>query len=298
MTTVTRTYHPGSEWLYYKLYTGPKTADFILEEFIAPLAKKLLKKQLIDKWFFIRYFDPDFHLRVRFKVSNTDAISDIIKLMNEGIKYYIKEDLIWKLQIDTYQREIERYGDKTMAAAETLFFHDSIMITKLLSLIDDTPEGEELRWLFGIKAIDVLLTDFEYSEEKKLYLLEQLKINFCSEFNMNKTLKKQLDKKCISHEKKIEFFITSNQNVPIDFSDLFKIITSKSKQINAAVIFIKDTIHPSDLNSFLASHIHMIMNRLFRDKNRLYEMVIYYFLFKYYKTAIGRKKFKTQVLTP
>ena len=56
----------GDEWLYYKIYTGAKTADNILIDVIKPIAQTLFDEQVIDKWFFIRYSDPDFHIRVRF----------------------------------------------------------------------------------------------------------------------------------------------------------------------------------------------------------------------------------------
>lgn len=35
----------------------------------------------------------------------------------------------------------------------------------------------------------------------------------------------------------------------------------------------------------------MTMNRLFKSKNRLHELVIYNFLFRYYKAEIGKNKY-------
>jgi thiopeptide-type bacteriocin biosynthesis protein len=49
----------GSEWLYYKLYTV-KTADLILLEKLYSILE-LKEKNLIIKWFFIRYKDTDEH---------------------------------------------------------------------------------------------------------------------------------------------------------------------------------------------------------------------------------------------
>ena len=56
MNHTKRLYIPGSEWVYYKLYTGPKTADTILTDLIDPVINNLSCKNLIEKWFFIRYF--------------------------------------------------------------------------------------------------------------------------------------------------------------------------------------------------------------------------------------------------
>jgi len=60
-----KTFIPGSEWVYFKLYTGTKTADMILKNEIYEYVNGLLKNDSINQWFFIRYSDPDFHLRLR-----------------------------------------------------------------------------------------------------------------------------------------------------------------------------------------------------------------------------------------
>ena len=39
-----RTFITGSEWLYYKFYTGPKTADLILTNLIKPVSETLLEE--------------------------------------------------------------------------------------------------------------------------------------------------------------------------------------------------------------------------------------------------------------
>ena len=75
---IQRNFSIGSEWLYYKLYTGHKTADFILTEVIKPLTEEFLEKGLIDKWFFIRYADPKHHIRLRFHCLDTKNIGKVI----------------------------------------------------------------------------------------------------------------------------------------------------------------------------------------------------------------------------
>ncbi|MEF9476554.1 thiopeptide-type bacteriocin biosynthesis protein [Chryseobacterium sp. 1B4] len=61
---------PGGNWIYYKLYMGTKSADEILEDKIKPLADQLIEENVIDQWFFIRYNDPKYHLRIRFKCTD------------------------------------------------------------------------------------------------------------------------------------------------------------------------------------------------------------------------------------
>ena len=48
----------GDEWLYLKLYTGVKTADYILTTHFKNLLDQMIRNEYIDHWFFIRYSDP------------------------------------------------------------------------------------------------------------------------------------------------------------------------------------------------------------------------------------------------
>ena len=150
-----RNFSVGSEWLYYKLYTGHKTADLILTEIIKPMTEEFIGQEIIDKWFFIRYADPKHHLRVRFRSLDSQNIGRVHTSLPAPLAHFMKQDLIWKTQLDTYQRELERYGQHTMELSESLFYHDSDAIVQFLDLIEGD-EGEQLRWLYGLRSIDHL----------------------------------------------------------------------------------------------------------------------------------------------
>ncbi|SHM78977.1 thiopeptide-type bacteriocin biosynthesis protein [Flavobacterium xanthum] len=111
----------GSEWLYYKIYTGVKTADLLLLEEFAPIIEQLKARKVIEKWFFIRYNDPDSHLRIRFLVTKPEGIATIISSFHLVFEKLLVNHLVWKVQTDTYKRELERYGEATMVDSETLF---------------------------------------------------------------------------------------------------------------------------------------------------------------------------------
>ncbi len=289
-----RSFIIGSEWLYYKIYTGPKTSDLVLTDVIKPVATQLLEKNTIDKWFFIRYNDPKHHIRVRFHYNNPDNVTDIINGLYESLKEFSDEDLIWKIQIDTYQREIERYGLKTIEQSEELFFLDSKMIVDFLDLIEGD-EGEELRWLFGIRAIDQKLKDFGYDEDEKLALMERLKIGFGAEFGMNKNLKKQLDKKFRNEHDKIKSFLNFKRETDPDYALIIDVLEEKSNNSENLIKSILSLVNKAELDDMMSSFIHMLMNRLFRSKNRLHEMVIYDLLYRTYKVAWGIRKFRNKV---
>ncbi|WP_411029291.1 thiopeptide-type bacteriocin biosynthesis protein [Spongiimicrobium sp. 3-5] len=283
----------GDSWLYYKIYTGPKTSDTVLTEIIKPVSELLKEGNSIDRWFFIRYADPKHHLRVRFHYTNKENIGTIINVLYPYLKKFVDQDLIWKIQIDTYQRELERYGNNTMELAEELFYRDSQLIVNFLDMIEGD-EGEELRWLFALRAMDAQLNSFQYDDNRKMELLDRLKTAFGNEFGISRPLKKQLDEKYREERKKIEEFMALTFEDNSDYEPILAVINDKeerAKQIAKEIL--KHNAQESlqmGLDDLMVSYLHMHMNRLFKSKNRLHELVCYDFLHRYYKSMIARKK--------
>jgi len=287
----------GDSWLYYKIYTGPKTSDKVLTEIIKPVSEQFIAKNFIDKWFFIRYADPKHHIRVRFHYKKPEYVANIINGLYPYFKKFIDQDLIWKLQIDTYQREIERYGANTMELAESLFYFDSKMIVDFIDMIEGR-EGEELRWLFSLRAIDSLLNSFKYTDEEKKNLLIILSTSYRSEFDTSKYLGKQLNDKFRTKRKKIESFMAFKKDNDLNYASILNVLEEKEKNTINVVSKIfklnKENNLQVELNNLLGSYIHMLMNRLFRSKNRMHEMVCYDFLCRYYKSLIAKKSKKEE----
>ena len=65
------------------------------------------------------------------------------------------------------------------------------------------------------------------------------------------------------------------------------------REMESLVVQVSPLIEQESIekDDYVRSIIHMTMNRLFRSKNRLYEMVIYDFLFRYYQSALARIKY-------
>ncbi|MEM1001600.1 MAG: thiopeptide-type bacteriocin biosynthesis protein [Bacteroidota bacterium] len=289
---VKRSFIVGSEWLYYKVYTGAKSADTLLTSILLPHVRTFNKEQqLITKWFFIRYADPKHHLRIRFMVPNKVSQGTIIHELFEALQPYAQKDIVWKVQLDTYHRELERYGTNTMELSESLFCIDSEAIVKFLDLIEGE-EGEQLRWLYGLRAVDNLLNAFEFPLQEKLLLLEGLKTGFGHEFGMSRPLKKQLDDKFRKEREAITHFITFATHE--DYRPILDILNEQFNSLRPLAQKLKELECKKQLQvtkqGLFSSYIHMLMNRLFKSKNRLNEMVCYDFLYRYYKSTLARSK--------
>ena len=291
---IQQTFIIGDEWLFYKLYTGTKTSDVILSEVIKPITKKLVENNIIDKWFFIRYVDPKQHIRLRFHYTNLQHVFEIIQMMNTMLKPYIEQNLIWKVQLDTYQREIERYGSNTMELSESLFFYDSITIISMLDLIEGD-DGEKIRWLYSLRSIDEFLNDFRFNLQQKMDFIKTLADNFGKEFGLNSHLIKQLSNKYRTNKKLINDILFKDKAQESDLKSLFHLLNIRSKNskhiISEILSIAKEEKLQVSLESLLGSYIHMMMNRIFKSKQRVHEMVIYGFLFRYYKSILAREKY-------
>jgi thiopeptide-type bacteriocin biosynthesis protein len=68
---------------------------------------------------------------------------------------------------------------------------------------------------------------------------------------------------------------------------------SISQMVNLIIVMEKSGELQVPLNALLTSMIHMTMNRWFRNKNRLHELVIYDFLSRYYTSEIAKNNKKT-----
>lgn len=292
-----RTFVIGDEWLYYKFYTGPKTADMVLTQVIKPVVDQLMADQIIDKWFFIRYSDPKLHIRVRFHYTDPQNIFPITQAIFSHAKPFIEKDLIWKVMIDTYQRELERYGYNTMELSESYFCCDSILMMNMLDLIEGD-EGEIVRWLFGLRSLDALLNDFRYELPKKVALLTTLQENFGREFGMGRGLKMQLDAKFRKERSMIDEVLDRTKDSSSQMLPLFNLIEERSKLMHPIADQIlnieKEEKLGRTLNDLMSSYIHMMLNRLFKSKQRLHELVIYDFLLRYYKSEVAKQKNKQQ----
>ena len=280
-----RVFSLGSEWGYFKVYSGYKMADVILLEYLKEKIELLESENYIKKWFFIRYNDSDGHLRIRFQVNKSEDVFQVIKELNPVFEDLLQKNYIWKVQTDTYLREIERYGVQTIEDSETLFYFDSKMIFDYLSLKNDF-EKEETQLLFSFLSIDSFLNAFSLSTSEKLNLLDEMQQSFKKEFNATKVLKSELDKHYRTLEKAISNAM--NYDESYELSSLYEIIEEKSKSIKPIVQSIKQNI-AIDLNAFLSSHIHMMINRQFTSRQREYETLIYDHLYRYYKTCFYRE---------
>jgi thiopeptide-type bacteriocin biosynthesis protein len=288
--TIKRSFPVGSDWLYFKLYCGHKTADEVLAQSILPLVRQLAAERRTDQWFFIRYSDPDHHIRLRFHLTDPGALGPIIQATHESLQEHLEQKQIWKIQMDTYEREVERYGAYTIALSEKLFHADSLHTLLFLEQADEF--SEEARWLYGLLSADDLLESFGFSLAQKIAFTEHMKNSFKAEFKVseNAHFRKQLNSKFSEHRSKIAPLLNRSDESP--YAYLFTLLHARHSDMAPLAQTILSVCHEKNLpiEQYLSSYIHMLFNRLFTSSQRLYELTLYSLLFAYYQQVFYKTK--------
>ncbi|GHU73559.1 hypothetical protein FACS189413_18040 [Bacteroidia bacterium] len=287
-----RIFIPGSNWLYIKIYTSPKTIDKILINAINKVLCELKNCNLYEKWFFIRYTDPDLHIRVRLLLRDELSLGKILHLFYKRLNPYIEDNQIWKIQLDTYNRELERYSRRLIEETESIFYVDSESILTIIKKLNESKD-ENYRWMAALKMIDAFLSDFSLDINRKHQLMNQLSDSFKSEFGFNQHNAKQFNTKFRENKPIVESVL--NDTISDEgFLLISKLIKRRSKQFQPVVQQITDKLRQekSDiLTNLLISYIHMTLNRLFRSKNRIHELIIYDFMYRYYTSELAKIKY-------
>ncbi len=292
---MTRNFPPGSEWLFYKIYCGYGTADELLVELIGKLSKHFIDNGLVDSWFFIRYADPNPHIRLRYHFSDLSNIGKVMMAVTKALQPYFETGQVNRIMIDTYKREIERYGETTIELCEKLFRHDSEMVTDMLSTIEYLPEKETYRWLFSLKDIDTMLSDFGYSLEERHTLAKSLADGFGKEFNINESTIQQFSNIYRTSKNNIFKFMHGGDE---QSGGLYSLINQRSEKTKDIVRQMLDMCPDRKrLENIVHSLIHMTMNRIFVAQQRKHEVVLYGFLERYYRSEVAKNKYCTNQLT-
>ncbi|WP_025689409.1 lantibiotic dehydratase [Paenibacillus zanthoxyli] len=127
---------PGSDWIFAKLYGGQDRQDEFIVNAIYEFSETMIQKKYANQWFFMRYQDPAPHIRLRFRGEPEVLVEKLMPALHDWSRLCVREGLIQKLVLDTYEREVGRYGGPALISdAEQVFFADSRTAVPLIRLL-------------------------------------------------------------------------------------------------------------------------------------------------------------------
>lgn len=278
-TSIQRSFPPGQDWLYFKVYLHEQVSDQFLATVLQPLIQQALKKGWCTNVFFVRYADPENHLRIRFRtVPKKDG--KLLELAHKAFLPYVESGLVNRIQLDTYQRELERYEPDLIEFSEAIFCADSQLVINWLTQAETQLEAD--RYALALLSIDTLLTDFNYSLSDKVRLTHRLQQAFFHEQSGTKELKRKLND--LYREYHTSFFTHSATHI--------QLVNERSRTIQSAAVSIQTYFKTTDSNKdgdqFVEAILHMALNRLFAGQNRRHEMIVYHFITRHYESLESR----------
>jgi class I lanthipeptide synthase len=288
-----RRFPPGSEWLYAKLYTGAGTADRILKHLVGPLVRSSLASGAADTWFFVRYADPDWHLRVRLHGEPERLHAEVLRGLEAAAAPFLESGQLWRLQLDTYEREVERYGgDRAIELAEQVFAADSEAVLGALGPLSGDA-GLDLRWRLAICGMELLFEDFGLTLEEKRSVTSRAREGFGREFGIDGDFRGELSRRYRAERARLEALLDPAHEPPPDLAAGLDALRRRSVQLAPVVAELRRVDEAGYLSATIRdiamAHAHMHVNRLLRSAHRAHELVLYELLGRTYSSQAGRQ---------
>jgi thiopeptide-type bacteriocin biosynthesis protein len=282
-----RIFSEGSEWLYAKVYLSSTAVDDLLIE-LGPAFDRLSQAGAMDGFYFVRYGDPFWHLRVRVHGAPGRLRQEVLPALSAASKRLESSGLAWRFQLDTYRRELERYGGEAgMELCERIFCADSAAVLGIVrSLTGEEPA--DIRWQLALPGMDRLMEDLGLSLEERLLALEPVAAAFRREFRSTPDLERALGKKHRALGKDVEVLLrgTAEDAGPLAaFSRHFRARSQALKPLGEA---LRQTEARGalrrPLTEIVGSLLHMHVNRMLRAYHRPHEVVLYDLLLRQYRS--------------
>lgn len=271
---VTEQFEPGSEWVYIKLYASEGMLDALIRNKIAHFAAGLIERGVVEKFFFVRYHDKESHLRLRFLRRANSTMEEIVSGLRGLLTFELTHKFVSKMQLDTYQRELGRYGRSKIEYCETYFSEDSMAISSYLAGTEAARTVQE-RLSYAVENVMVMFGAAGILPEELADLCMEARNGLLSELAL--PLAELSSWRGLTN-------ILVRQKLNSDGPDLYG-----NRSAGTLREILRD-LERNHRNNLIVDLIHMSVNRLFRDNQRYYEAVVYHLIYKIY---VAKAKYST-----
>ncbi|MFA8435482.1 MAG: thiopeptide-type bacteriocin biosynthesis protein [Marinifilaceae bacterium] len=260
--------------LFLKVYVGTLKADELLVDLFQSF--NIHGNEDFD-FFFIRYADPDPHLRLRFFFRDRNKIKFYLESI---LKYFGAHPFVRNVTIDDYHRELERYGVENIVNCEKLFFTDSANVA---IMVLNTLEDQEMRLRLGIGMFSYYLEYCFEDCEKVLSYLNTVRESYREEFNYSNDVKN-----CVSKHYRLLY----SGNLISEENELVHRFLEQNIDLDQYRQDLRKILRESTVDSMglIGSLIHMFYNRLFPSYQRELEYLSYELMVRLFRTKLSLEK--------
>jgi class I lanthipeptide synthase len=290
--TAIRHFPPGSPWLYLKLFAGPATVDRLLL-LIGPELSGWLSAGAIDGWHFLRYGDPEWHLRLRLHGLPATLLSEVLPRLERLTTPLLRTGELWRTQLDTYEPEVERYGGElAIGAAEQIFQADSEAALTLIGMLPGDA-GAALRWQVALRGLDGLFDDLGVPLAQKRELARRCIAGYSREYAVDGAFQHAVAARFRQYRPRLADLLGGAAGWPADLAACLPVLAARSAAIAepcAALRLLTSQAGEPDgrFTELALSLAHMHVNRLLRSAQRPQELVLYEMLDRIYASRSAR----------
>ncbi len=290
-----RSFPPGSEWLYAQIYGSPTTVDQVLIDIIAPVRRWAIDQGVADSWFFLRYGDPEWHLRVRFHGPPDRLIRELLPALQQQVEPWLADGRVRRVRLDTYRPEADRYGGPAaLPFMERIFWADSEASLGLLSTFSGD-QAHDRRWPLALRGAHSLLRDFGYDLEQRRQAAAAMRSGFWQTFGHD-ALGRELGKRLRPERQRLDSLL-EDPPIPERVPDLaagLPWLAQRSLDYGPWIEELQDLERQGrlqrPLRDIVPSLVHMHVNRMIRTAANQHELVIYDFLERLYASRLARQR--------
>ncbi len=294
---VQRSFAPGSRWLTAKIYCAAPMADSVLADVVGPWIRDA-KAQGIASWHFLRYADPDFHLRVRVHGPPPLLHGRLLSRLHLALEPWLGDGRVWRLRLDGYQREVERYGGpQGIALAERMFEADSQAVLEIVEMLDGE-QAERARWQLTVVGIDSMLTDLGLRLSQRHALMLELRAAYGREFDADHTdLRHRLGKRFRKERTGLARLLDPTTHHDHPLAPGLAVLQRRSSALATVAVELHRQAAAATLGRTIpqlaASLVHIHAVRMLMIDPRAHELVLYDFLRRLYEARLARARHRS-----
>lgn len=261
-----------SKWIYIRIYIAKDAQEDFITNSMIKFLNKYVNGQNNKKTFFIRYADPEDHIRLRIRFNKGFNASDFLRIYKWCANLTLRGK-ISRFNFDLYEQELIRYGGpEGMFIAEKFFEEDSIIIMR--SLLEIHKRNSHNLLLFCAFLMD--------------RLLEMLGFDTVHRLNIYKKITRELGSAKTSDFKvNVELLYENIVNLKTDYNKLLlaaiggknglKDLEGRLNKLGKKLRYLQENNRlVINLDEILLSYLHMHCNRMLGvDRNLESKAYIY-----------------------
>jgi thiopeptide-type bacteriocin biosynthesis protein len=196
------------------------------------------------------------------------------------------------MQLDTYVREVERYGgDDGILLAERLFCVDS---EAAVSILESVPgdDGLRWRWKLALCGVDLLLTTLGLTADQKHRWAREHRDGFAREFRADSHLRRQFGEIYRRERQSLEELLSLASDAAEPRYPALQALRRRTEGLVELAAELRMLERAGRLRKSIpelaASYAHMHINRMLRPTHRFQELVLYDLLDRIYLSRLAR----------